>query len=111
MQATEQQVAFDRLQWWQAFDARCSLQSQRLRNVVRGKQHKSTSSISEGSWLKGLFQGKLQQVSQVISQTEVLSEADIGRAQLQLKSLTRTMNELTLIQCTVEAAPSTWTNP
>lgn len=106
LQATEEQGVFDRLQWWRAFSKRCSSQCEQLRIAVRGKQHKATSSVSEGSWLKGLFQGKPHQDLQDTSQAEMLSEADMGRAQLQLKGLTRTRNELNLIQCSVEAAQS-----
>lgn len=109
MQASQQQAVFDRLQWWQAFDARYSLQSQQLSNAVR-EQHKPRST-SEGSWIQGLFKGKPQQNLQVNSQTGVMSETDIGRVQLQLRTLIRTQKELCLIRCTVEAAPSIWINP
>lgn len=111
LQATEEQGVFDRLQWWKAFTVRCSSQCEQLKVAVRGKQQKSTSSVSEGSWLKGLFQGKPYQDLQDTSQAEMLSEADMGRVQLQLKGLTRTRNELNLIQCSVEAAQSIWTQP
>ena len=111
VQALDQHSTFDIMQWWTAFDARCSLQCEQLRTALRGNQHKSTSNASEGSWLKGLFQGKPQQGRTEVSSQVLLSDADIGRAQLQLQSLTRTKTELNLIQRTVKAALCIWAQP
>lgn len=99
------------MQWWTAFDASRSQQCEQLRMVLRTNQHTSTSNASEGGWLKGLFQGKPQRERMPVSSEALLSEADIGRAQLQLQNLIRNKTEMNWVRCTVQAAPCTWAQP
>ena len=76
---------------------------------MRRKQLTSVSTSLEGNWLKNLFKGKSQRDDQrVRSQAEMLSEAEIGRLQLQLQNLVKVEHELKLIQYNVGAAPSIW---
>ena len=85
------------------------MQRQHLNSRIHQGNHQALISYSEGSWLKGLFKGKPQQShTQSDGQAESLSEAELGRVQLQLGSFAKIDHELQCIQCNIEAATAIW---
>lgn len=108
-QALGQQEHFDNLQWWRALGKYHDQQQRNLRGCTGTKTQVSSTGAVSGTWLQGLFKfGKDAGAHQHVN-TDMFSEVDMGRMQLQLQHLERMQQEIKLIQRTFEAVSSVWT--
>ncbi len=108
-QALGQQGQFDNLQWWRALGKYYNQQQRNLRGCTGTKPPASSTGVVPGTWFQGLFKlGKDAGAHQHIN-SDMFSEVDVGRMQLQLQHLERMQQEIKLIHRTFEAVPSVWT--
>ena len=106
MQAFRQQEQFDNLQWWRALGKYHDQQQRKLRGCAGTKTPVSSPGAVSGTWLQGLFKlGKDAGAHRRVN-SDMFSEVDMGRMQLQLQHLERMQQEIKLIQRTFEAVPS-----
>lgn len=105
MQVLGQQEQFNSLQWWRALDKYHDQQQKKLRACTGTKTQVSSTGAVSGNWLQGLFKlGKDADAHQHVN-SDMFSEVDMGRMQLQLQHLERVQQEIKLIQSTFEAVP------
>ncbi|DBA77759.1 TPA: hypothetical protein ACH3X2_008449 [Trebouxia sp. C0005] len=105
LQVLGQQEQFNSLQWWRALDKYHDQQQKKLRACTGTKTQVSSTGAVSGNWLQGLFKlGKDADAHQHVN-SDMFSEVDMGRMQLQLQHLERVQQEIKLIQSTFEAVP------
>ncbi|DBB01020.1 TPA: hypothetical protein ACH3X1_000922 [Trebouxia sp. C0004] len=109
LQALGQQEQFGNLQWWRALLKYHDQQEQNLRGCAGSKTQVSSTEAVSGTWLQGFFKLRKDANARQHVDTDMLSEVDMGRMQLQLQHLERMQQEIKLIQRTFVAVPSVWT--